>query len=147
MVLGQGDEATTDGEVEEENVIIDSETGLEALLTPEGILNFTSGIVYGTGLVENEKYLDICTKMLEVDFVARSRQVYNTTLEKQIFPSLYGLYDIVWSIHPLFINCYKAPDTASDIILARFDDQYDIKVILTNIVHNVSFAVDTYLDV
>lgn len=81
MVLGQGDEATTDGEVEEENVIIDSETGLEALLTPEGILNFTSGIVYGTGLVENEKYLDICTKMLEVDFVARSRQVYNTTLE------------------------------------------------------------------
>ena len=32
-------------------------------------------------------------------------------------------------------------------MMTRFDDQYDIKVIITNIVHNVSFAMDTYLDV
>lgn len=31
--------------------------------------------------------------------------------------------------------------------MTRFDDQSDIKVILTNIVHNVSFAMDTFQDV
>ena len=54
---------------------------------------------------------------------------------------------MAWHVHPLLANCIKAPDTATDILLARFDDQYDIKVIITNIVHNVSFATDTYQDV
>ena len=85
--------------------------------------------------------------MLDTDFVQRGRQIYNTTLEYKVFESLYQAYDMAWSVHPLLSNCILAPDTAVDTVLARFDDQYDIKVIITNIVHNVAFATDTVLDV
>ena len=57
------------------------------------------------------------------------------------------MYDMAWHVHPLLENCILAPDTASDFMMSRFDDQYDIKVIMTNVVHNFSFAVDTYQDV
>lgn len=97
--------------------------------------------------MKDTTYLDICTKMLEEDFVARGYNVYNTTLEKQVFPTLYEVYAMLWHVHPLFENCYLAPDTATDIIFERFNDAYDVKVILTNIVHNVSYVVDTYEDV
>ena len=107
----------------------------------------TSGIVYGTGLVQNTTYLDICVNMLDVKFVEKGRKLYNSTAEIDIFPSFYYFYDIAWAIHPLFINCYEAPDTAKETVNARFDDQYDIKVIITNVVHNVSYMVDTYQDV
>ena len=97
---------------EEEEETVTHTTGLEALATPEGVLDFSSGIVYGTGLVTNTFYLDICTNMLDVNFVVKGRQLYNSTLEIEIFPSLYNIYDIAWAIHPLFVNCYKAPHTA-----------------------------------
>jgi len=99
-----------------------NKTGLAALLTPEGVLSFSSGMVYGTDLVQDTTYLDICTKMLEKDFVARGRSVYNTTLEFKVFESLYEVYSIFWHVHPLFENCYQAPDTATDILLERFND-------------------------
>ena len=117
---------------------------MQALATPEGVLDFSSGIVYGSGLVTNTKYLDVCVNMLEFDFVKRGYEVYNATQEVSIFPFLYGIYDMTYNVHPLFVNCYQAPHTATDILAARFDDQYDIKVIITNVVHNVSYVVDTY---
>lgn len=81
---------------------IEANEGVQALLTPEGVLSFSSGMVYGTGLVQNTYYLDICTQMLDVDFVQRGRNIYNTTQEFKVFASLYQLYDMAWHIHPLF---------------------------------------------
>ena len=72
--------------------------------------------------MQDTTYLDICTGMLDQDFVQRGRQIYNTTLEYLVFETLYQTYDMAWSIHPLLSNCILAPDTAVDTILARFDD-------------------------
>ena len=33
-----------------------------------------------------------------------------------------------------------------DVLASRFDDQSDIKLLITNIVHNISFVMDTLYD-
>ena len=84
------------------NSITETNEGVEALLTPEGVLSFSTGMVYGTGLVQDTYYLDICTNMLDVEFVQRGHRIYNSTMDVKVFDSLYEIYDMAWHIHPLF---------------------------------------------
>jgi len=52
-----------------------------------------------------------------------------------------------WNIHPLVVNCREAPDTSLEILISRFNDSDDIRLILTNILHNASFVIETSTDV
>ena len=57
------------------------------------------------------------------------------------------MYDLLWSVHPLLIDCRRAPDDLTDVVKERFNDWYDIKVILTNVIFNYPLVIDTALDV
>jgi len=84
---------------------LEDATGLQALLTPKGVLDFTSGIIYGTGLVKNTTYLDKCINIVHYDFIKNSEVVVNKTLSVEPFQALYASYDILYAAHPLIVNC------------------------------------------
>ena len=54
---------------------------------------------------------------------------------------------MAWNIHPLFVNCRESPDTSFEILTNHFNDSDDIRLILTNILHNASFVIETSTDV
>ena len=85
-------------------------------MTPRGLLNFTSGIVYGTQLVENTTNLDSCVRIIDNDFIASYYIMKNKTLEIEVFPVLYALYDVAYNVHPLIVSCFGAPDTSWQIL-------------------------------
>ena len=87
------------------NTGLDDATGLQAFLTPKGVLDFGSGIVYGTDLVKNTTYLDKCVNNLHYDFINKGLIVYNKTVALDPFPALYSIYDILYSVHPIVVNC------------------------------------------
>ena len=90
--------------------------------------------------------LDECLGMLSDDFVEQSYNIYDKANEVDVFPALYSFYDMTWSLHPLLLTCMQAPDTAGAVLSSRFDDQSDIKLLITNVVHNVSLFMDTLKD-
>ena len=47
----------------------------------------------------------------------------------------------------MLVNCQDAPDEAVPLVKSRFDDFLDGKLIITNIVYNFPYAVDTAQDV
>lgn len=54
---------------------------------------------------------------------------------------------MVWNVHPLLMSCKDSPDNAITNLKERFNDQSDIRVILTNIVGHTAFMVETTNDV
>jgi hypothetical protein len=81
--------------------------------------------------------------MIRDDFVSRGELIYNQTLSIEIFRALYNVYDMLWSVHPLLIDCRQAPDDFTTVVKRRFDDFSDIKVILTNAIFNYPKVIDT----
>ena len=49
--LSQSSEDTAEADSTVDEELVETLTGLQALQTPEGVLSFSSGVVYGTGLV------------------------------------------------------------------------------------------------
>ena len=47
-------------------------TGLQSLGDAENLINFISGIFYGTGLLEDTSDLELCKDILLTDFVAEA---------------------------------------------------------------------------
>lgn len=43
---------------------LDSMTGMDSFLTPLGMIDFTQGVFYGTGLINNSTHLEICVDIL-----------------------------------------------------------------------------------
>ena len=59
------DHLVNDGEFED----LDRMTGAEAFKTPLGFLDFTQGVFYGSGLVQNTTHLETCVEILAEDFI------------------------------------------------------------------------------
>ena len=108
------------------------------------MLNFTEGVIYGTELIENTHYMDSCIHILRHNFIIKGEQVYNNTLDIKIFDALFGFYDIVWSIHPLFLDCRLAPNNVDEVVLDRFNEPDDGKVMTVNFIQNYADIVDSY---
>lgn len=54
------DQIVNDSEYED----LDNMTGMDSFLTPLGIIDFTQGVFYGTGLINNSTHLQICVDIL-----------------------------------------------------------------------------------
>ena len=128
---------------------MDSMTGMESFMTPLGMIDFTQGVFYGTGLVNNSTHLETCVDILSQNYVKGFYRIINEPVrgETVVFPAVYSLFHMVWSMHPLLINCYSAPDRMFTRLGKKFDDWYDLRILLSNIVHNVSYAHDAYREV
>lgn len=86
-------------------------TGKDAVLTPFGMVDFLSGIMYGTRLIDNTTELDTCVAIIKDDFVVQGYIMVNKTAELDIFSGLFALYDMAWHIDPLFKACMESPNT------------------------------------
>lgn len=53
---------------------------------------------------------------------------------------------MVWSLHPLFSECRESPNDIIEVIKSHFDDSYDGKVIMTNVIGRYSLIVDAAMD-
>ena len=82
-----------------------------------------------------------------MEYIDTGHKLVDNVLEIEVFLALYNLYNMAWNVHPLVVNCREAPDTALDILISRFNDSDDIRLILTNILHNASFVIETSTDV
>ena len=82
-----------------------------------------------------------------MNYVDTGHELVDNVLGFVVFATLYNLYDMVWNIHPLLVNCRSAPDTSIDIVTSRFNDSDDIRLIITNVLHNASYVIDTSMDV
>ena len=119
------------------------------------MLNFTQGFVYGTNMVDNTTAFDNCILIIDDAYVYNAEYIYNRTMSNwrdgkvngSIFNSIYAFYDMIWNLHPLFMTCRDAPDNSISNTKARFNDQSDLRVILTNIVGHTAFMVETSKDV
>jgi len=98
-------------------------------------------------LLEDTSDLELCKDILLTDFVAEAENIANKTAELDIFPAIYSLYDIFYSIDPLLSACVAAPADAIPFLQSRFDDALDIKLFVTNVVHNYQFISDSWEDV
>lgn len=122
-------------------------TQLESYKSLKGMLNFTEGVIYGSDLVKNTTQLKSCLSILREDFIDRSTEIWTQTLSFQLFPVLFNLYGMMWSVNPLFTNCTQPPKDVKKVLLESFDDWWDLKAILLNLVYNYPHAIDTIRDV
>ena len=67
--------------------------------------------------------------------------------DSPMFNAIYSVLRMVWSIHPLLINCYHAPDDSMKYFRSKVDDWGDARLVATNLIHNVGYVHDAYSEV
>ena len=107
------------------------------------MLNFTEGVIYGTDLIKNTTYMDSCVDIVRHNFIIKGEQFFNSTVSIKIFDALFDLYDMVWSVHPLLINCRQAPSNVTNVVSDRFNAVDDGKVMTVNLIQYYSDIVDS----
>ena len=120
---------------------------LESFGSLKGMMNFTEGVIYGSDLVKNTTQLKSCLSILRKDFIDRGTDIWTHTLSFDFFPVLFNLYGMMWSVNPLFSNCRQPPKDVKEQLLQSFDDWWDLKAFLLNLVYNYPLVVDTIRDV
>jgi len=65
------------------------------------MFNFTVGIINGTRVIEAD-HMAQCRAKVQDKFVQNSRDLWNLTLEGEIFSGLNTLFDITYHIHSIF---------------------------------------------
>mmetsp|Transcript_35539 Transcript_35539/g.43560 ORF Transcript_35539/g.43560 Transcript_35539/m.43560 type:complete len:197 (+) Transcript_35539:978-1568(+) len=133
---------------DEEFADLDRMTGKEAFKTPLGFLDFMQGTFYGTGLVQNTTHLKICVDILAEDYIKMwYRGLTPNEDRSHVFMAIYSVLRMIWSVHPLLENCYYAPDRSLERLVGVANDWSDVRLVLTNIIHNVGFVHDAYSEV
>ena len=123
------------------------DTGTDSIMSATGILDFTRGVVNGTGLITNQTRLHICSDTIEVRYIQGAVLLANHTLEIEIFDALYKLYDMLYYGHLTATTCSQSAVSAAFVMVESFNDLSDIKRILDNIVHNFGLMYVTAIDI
>ena len=106
------------------------------------------GSIYGTGLLQNTTHLDICVDILAEDYVKAIYRMQSPPNEdSHTFTSIYSVLKMIWSVHPLLINCFNAPDDIFEQLIRKFDEWDDARVIATNLIHNIGYVHDAYSEI
>ena len=116
---------------------------MEQFLTPQGVLNFTEGVIYGSGLIKNTTNMTNCMDILRHEVVIKGEHIFHKTLSLEIFAAIYGFYDIIYHIDPLVRECRYAPADLTEVVTSRFNTFHDGKVMAVNLNENFSKIFDT----
>ena len=127
---------------------LDRMTGAEAVKSPLGFIDFSQGIFYGSGLVKNSTHLEKCVNILADDYIKAVYKMMSPAEEdSHAFTRIYSVLRMLWSVHPLMINCYHAPDNSVKRLVGKVNDWGDARIVLTNLIHNVGYMHDAYSEV
>ena len=144
------EDTTTDANTPETTEPSADETaGRAGLYSADDVIVFARAFIDGTALVQDQTYLDSCESVISSDFVQKAQDIQTSTVSLDVFSALYSLYDMVWSVHPLITECSQSLDTAPQTLASRFNfrDAQDVKILLTNVVHNASLVIDSARDI
>lgn len=98
--------------------------------------------------MRNSTHLEICVDILAEDYVKAGYRIQSPAEEdSSMFTAIYSVLKMMWSIHPLMINCYHAPDNSMKRLVGSVDDWSAARLVATNLIHNVGFVHDAYSEV
>ena len=110
------------------------------------MLEFFEGTLDGSDLITDQTKMKSCTTMIKEDFFRESLSMARKGLNIDVFGILYSFYHMVWHLDPLFYDCKESPNDIIEVLIARFDDVYDAKVVMMNVILNYAMIVDTIED-
>ena len=98
--------------------------------------------------MKNTTHLELCVDILAEDYIKAGYRILRPAEEdSHAFTAIYSVLRMLWSVHPLMINCYQAPDSSVDRLVGKVDDWGDARLVVTNLIHNVGFVHDAYSEV
>ena len=121
-------------------------TGLGSIGTVDGIVAMIVGFIDGTGLVTEPELVIQCEEVVRWDMVYNGWLLGNSSAGGHHWTATYAFWDIIYNIHPMFMDCRGWMYNLGRNIVYKFDDLEDIRRIIVNLVNHIDEMTDSVLD-
>ncbi len=118
--------------------------GIWDLLTFNGLIGFTKGVINGTKTASTNN-ITVCERRLIDKWEKNALLIWNATLEIQIFKIGWGLLDMLYNLDTITQACYRSgrevvDNVSKDVLLI------DARTIIDNIIFDFGNIFDSFRD-